>query len=118
MQITQDWQLGTIHLDQTEYVKQILQAFQMTDCKLASTPMEQGLALPSLDQDSPDTKLCLQYQMAIGFLMYAMIETQPDLAFSISKLSQYLSNPRDIHWNAIKQVLQNLRRSFNNGITY
>ena len=50
--------------------------------------------------------------------MYAMIETQSDLAFSISKLSQYLSNPPDIYWNAIKQVLQYLRGSLNNGITY
>ena len=59
MQITQDWRLGTIHLDQTEYVKQILQAFQMTDCKPASTPMEQKLALPPLDQDPSNTKLRL-----------------------------------------------------------
>ena len=50
--------------------------------------------------------------------MYAMIETQPDLAFSISKLSQYSSNPQDIHWNAIKQVLQYLKGSLNNGVTY
>ena len=56
--------------------------------------------------------------MAIRSLMYAMIETQPDLAFNISKLSQDLSNPQDIHWNAIKQVLQYLRRSLNNRITY
>ena len=59
--------------------------------------MEQKLALPPLNQNPPDTKLQLQYQMAIGSLMYAMIKTQPDLAFSISKLSQYLSNPQDIH---------------------
>ena len=54
--------------------------------------MKQELALPPLDQDPSDTKLRFQYQMAIGSLMYAMIETQLDLAFSISKLSQYLSN--------------------------
>ena len=64
----------------------------MTNYKLASTPIEQGLALPPLNQDLLDTKLRLQYQMAIGSLMYAMIETQPILVFSISKLSQYLSN--------------------------
>ena len=81
-------------------------------------PKEQGLALPPLDQDPPDTKLCLQYQMAIRSLMYAMIKTRPDLTLSISKLSQYLSNSRGIHWNAIKQVLQYLRGSLNNRITY
>ena len=75
MQITRNCQLGTIDLDQTEYVKQILEAFQMTDCKLAFMPMEQELALPPLDQDSLDTKLRLQYQMVIRSLMYAMIET-------------------------------------------
>ena len=97
MQITQYWQLGTIHLDQTKCVKQILLAFQMIDCKPAFTPMEQELALLPLDQDLPDTKLHLQYQIAIRSLMYAMIETQSDLTFSISKLSQYLSNPQNIY---------------------
>ena len=75
-----------------EYVKQILQMFQMTNCKPAFTPIEQGFALLPLNQDPLDTKLPLQYQMAIGFLMYAMIKTQPDLALNISKLSQYSSN--------------------------
>ena len=40
--------------------------------------MEQGLALPPLDQDLPDTKLRFQYQMATRSLIYAMIKTQPD----------------------------------------
>ena len=36
--------------------------------------MEQRLTLPPFDQDPLDIKLRLQYQMAIGLLMYAMIE--------------------------------------------
>ena len=80
MQITQDQSSGTIQLDQTEYIKRILQTFQMTSSKPIVTPMEQELQLPPLDQDSLDTKLRLQYQTAIGSLMYAMIKTRPDIA--------------------------------------
>ena len=81
-------------------------------------PMEQELVLPPFIQDPPDTKLRLQYQMAIRSLIYAMIKTRLDLTFSISKLSQYSSNLQNIHWNAIKQVLQYFSGLFNNGITY
>ena len=57
IQITQNWQLGTIYLDQTEYIKCILQTFQMFDCKIIATPIEKRLILPTLNQDLPDTKL-------------------------------------------------------------
>ena len=50
--------------------------------------------------------------------MYAMIETRPDIAYSISKLSQYSSKSREPHWNAVKRVLQYLNGSLKIGITY
>ena len=57
MQITLDRTLGTICLDQTKYIKRILQTFQMTNSKPVAMPIEQGLQLPPLDQNPPNTKL-------------------------------------------------------------
>ena len=71
--------------------------FQMTNSKPVATPIEQELYLPPLNQDSPDTKLRLQYQTAFGSLMYAMLQTQQNIAYSISKLSQYSSNSQEPH---------------------
>ncbi len=70
------------------------------------TPMEEGLVLPALDKETPvNCHLAQQYQLAIEFLMYAMVYIPPDLAYAVFKLSQYGSNPKKIHWKAVKRIL-------------
>ncbi len=46
-----------------------------------------------------------KYQSHIGSMMYAMLGTRPDIAFAITKLSQYSSNPGVDHWTAINRLL-------------
>ena len=35
----------------------------------------------------------IPYQSAVGAIMYAMLGTRPDIAFAITTLSQFSSNP-------------------------
>src|SRR5215813_8137290 len=42
--------------------------------------------------------------------MYTMLGTHPDLAFAVSKLSRFSSNPMEQHLKAAKHVLRYLRR--------
>ena len=42
------------------------------------------------------------YRQAIGSLMWAVVATQPDIAFAVSLLSQFLENLGEVHWNAVK----------------
>ncbi len=37
------------------------------------------------------------YQNAIGNLMHVMANTQPNIAYVVSLIAQYLSNPREKH---------------------
>nr|GEW81016.1 zinc finger, CCHC-type [Tanacetum cinerariifolium] len=39
----------------------------------------------------------LEYSRAIGCLMNAMINTRPDIAFAVGKISRYTSNPSALH---------------------
>ena len=41
--------------------------------------------------------------------MWAAVATQPDIAFAVSLLSQFLENPGEIHWKAVKRVMRYLR---------
>ena len=34
--------------------------------------------------------------------MYAMVLTKPDIAYVISVVSRYMSNPRKEHWKAVR----------------
>jgi hypothetical protein len=50
--------------------------------------------------------------------MYAMLGTRPDLAFTISTLSKYCSNPAPKHANTAQRTLQYLLKTINVGITF
>ena len=43
--------------------------------------------------------------------MYAMVCTRPDLAYSASLVSRFMSNPGKEHWEAVKWILRYLRSS-------
>ena len=60
----------------------------------------------------------LVYQHAIGKTMYTMLATRPDLAYTISALSSYYSNPSPWHSIAVLRLLRYLKTTLEVGITY
>ena len=41
--------------------------------------------------------------------MYVMICTKPDIAYAVGVVSRFLSNPRRLHWEAVKWIMRYLR---------
>ena len=41
--------------------------------------------------------------------MYAATSTRPDIAFAVSILSQFMKNPGQTHWEAVKDVMRYLK---------
>ena len=41
--------------------------------------------------------------------MYAVVGTQPDIAYAVSYLAQFMSNPGCMHWEAVKRVIRYLK---------
>ncbi|KAH9681326.1 retrovirus-related pol polyprotein from transposon RE1 [Citrus sinensis] len=77
------------------------------NCKGLDTPFSTGLKLEKnvqgpLGQEFEEPAL---YKSIVGGLQY-LILTRPDIAYSVHKLSQYLSNPTLQHWLACKKVLR------------
>jgi len=58
------------------------------------------------------------YANAVGSLMYAMVYTRPDLAYVVSTVSQFMSNPEKQHWEAVKWVLRYLRGTARLGLVF
>ena len=58
------------------------------------------------------------YASTIGSLMYAMVCTQPDLAYAVGLLSRFQSDPKIPHWNAFKRVLRYLVRTTDYTLCY
>jgi hypothetical protein len=54
----------------------------------------------------------------IGSLMYLASATRPDIAYAVSKLSRFVSNPGSEHWRALERVMRYLVGTMNYGIHY
>ena len=57
------------------------------------------------------------YRQLIGSLMY-LVKTRPDLCFAVNTLSQFMVEPRSVHWVATKHVLRYLSRTVDFGLDY
>ncbi|KAI1000192.1 hypothetical protein K3495_g8007 [Podosphaera aphanis] len=99
---------GSITLSQTAYIDRILNRFSMNDCNSTTTPLENNQRLMAADDGEPrvDAK---PYQQIIGSVMYLATGTRPDLAYTITHLSQYNIDPSVTHMNAAKRVLRYIR---------
>ena len=110
--ITRNLTDRTISLGQQAYIEQIINRFDLTSARIATTPMETGIDLSfnsphvSAIQLTPAEKT--KYREMIGCLMYAAVMTRPDIAFAVSSLSQYLDAPRTTHLQAVTRVFRYL----------
>ena len=57
------------------------------------------------------------YRQLIGSLMY-LVNTRPDLCFAVNTLSQFMVEPRSVHWVAAKHVLRYLSGTVDFGLDY
>ena len=109
MRIVRDRGNRVIEIDQSGYIQDILKRFNMTDANTHSTPLPSGadvhLVKYSGQASSSDIK---HYQSFIGSLLYIQIGTRPDIAFAVSRLAQYASNPSPQHLKLAQYVLSYL----------
>jgi hypothetical protein len=77
--------------------------------------MENRLKLSKKDQSQPVDKT--KYRSVIGSLRY-LVNTRPDIAFTVGIVSRYMEDPRATHWAAVKQILRYLAGTVNYGCVY
>ncbi|CAI7859326.1 unnamed protein product [Closterium sp. NIES-54] len=93
LRITRDRAQRTTTLTQSHMVKQVLQRFGFTYSSPQSTPLPSGhslLAPPSDESIEPSGP----YLELVGYLMYLMTCTRPDLAYLLSLLARYVAPGR------------------------
>ena len=97
-----------ITLSQTTFIDKILNRFSMQDCKPVWTPIDPNHRLKAIEVDEQSTDTTA-YQQIIGSLMYLVTGTRPDLAYTITHISQFNSSPSIMHLTAAKRVLRYLQ---------
>ncbi|XP_021995995.1 uncharacterized mitochondrial protein AtMg00810-like [Helianthus annuus] len=100
-------------LSQRKYTLDILEDAGMLGCHPSPMPMEQNLKLGiGEEEDRVDAN---HYRRLIGRLFYLQA-TRPDVAYSVSILSQFVANPRQTHLDAALRVLRYLKATTGQGI--
>nr|GEW11658.1 hypothetical protein [Tanacetum cinerariifolium] len=79
-----------IVISQSYYIEKVQKKFNYFNCTLVSTPMDTS---EKLMPNNGQAVSQLEYSKVISCLMYAMTCIRPDIAFDVSKLSRYTSNP-------------------------
>ena len=117
IQVIRDRPNRRLFIHQKPYIESVLRRFQMDSCNTVSTPMEPNKQLSTNAGEASELEK-LEYQQAIGSVMYIMLATRPDLAYTVSTLSLYCSNPGPEHAIATQRVFRYLKKTVNTGIAF
>ncbi|CAI7808800.1 unnamed protein product, partial [Closterium sp. NIES-53] len=107
----------TITSTQSHMVQQVLQRFDFTYSSSQSTPLPTGHSLSAPPSDE-SVEPSGPYPELVGYLMYLMTCTRPDLAYPLSLLARYVApgRHRKVHWDAAKRVLRYLCSTLGMGL--
>ena len=75
----------SLSLIQTEYLKRVLEKYNMMDCKPVSSPMNSDEILKKLRENESQTDA--PYRPILGSIVYAMVSTRSDLCYAVCQLS-------------------------------
>lgn len=120
--ITRDRNNGILLLDQEDYIKKILERFNMGECNPVSTPVDVNVKLdksmsPKTEKERNEMK-SVPYQEAVGSLLYAAQGTRPDISYAVNLVSRYSKDPGVQHWNAVKRIFRYLKGTISAKIQY
>ena len=105
---------GIVTMSQSSYINELLKRFEMSDAKTVNSPMDISVKL----KRSENCENLFPYRELVGGLMYLAVSTRPDIANTVSKLSQFLTCYDNTHWTAAKRVLRYLKKTINFGLIF
>jgi hypothetical protein len=114
---------GSIFLNQTSYVLQVLKRFKMDDCNAVDTPMVFKMRF-SKDMQSDfmsmsDEELAsFEYRALVGCLSYLVLYTRMDVAYAYHILSRFANSPKKAHCVAARRVLRYLKGTAHYGLFF
>ena len=101
-------------LSRQKYVLDMLSETGKLSAKPCSTSMTPNVQLTKEGELFEDPE---RYRRLVGKLNFLTV-TRPDIAYSVSVLSQYMSSPTISHWAAVEHILCYLKEAPGCGILY
>jgi len=104
-----------IVISQRKYILDLLNETGLLGCKPADTPMDSTKKMNRSEESIPVDKG--RYQRLVGKLIY-LSHTRPDIAYSVSVVSQHMNNPTEDHLDAVNRILRYLKMTPGHGLLF
>jgi hypothetical protein len=102
-----------VRIHQKKYIDKVIKTFKLQDTKNTDIPLQpnQKLTKELLTEDDELRNLIdsEKYRQAIGSLIYLMVSTRPDISYTVSVLSRFMQEPRELHWRCVKRLLRYIK---------
>ena len=96
VKIAKDSETGDIWMGQDAYTRNVLQNFGMENSKPTNTPVDVSVKLTKAT-DEDETVYPHLYQSAVGSLLHLSTRTRPDIAYAVSSVVKFRSQPVKQH---------------------
>ena len=97
-------------LDQEKYSQNILEEFNMQNCKPSKTPAKNNLNFEVAQEDSVGVE-SHEFRSLVGSLIYLAKQTRPDVMWITNVLSRFMNDSTVEHFNAGNCVLRYLQHT-------
>lgn len=104
-----------IFVTQRKYTFDLLKKTGLLGCKAAETPTKLNLKLQHARIE--DVVNIDQFQRLVGRLIY-LSHTRPDIAFAVSRVSQFMHSPRQEHFEPAYRILRYLKGTPGKGLIF
>ncbi|KAL8094205.1 hypothetical protein AgCh_035908 [Apium graveolens] len=104
-----------IELKQSGYAEKLLEKVGMNDCNPTKYPMDPKEQISKDEKGRPVDATA--YKSIVGGLRY-LVNTRPDIAFSVGVVSRYMECPTMIHLSAVKRILRYVKGTLQYGLIY
>lgn len=101
-----------LFLSQRQYMLEILDRAEMTNCKPSTTPVDLN---PKLSADGAPVSDPTDYRSLAGALQYLTF-TRPDISYAVQQLCLHMHDPREPHLAALKRVLHYISGTLHLGL--
>lgn len=118
VQIVRNRPKRTLQLHQQQYITVAAEAFELNGLNPIYTPLPYNATKNKVDSATLDASLQHLYLRLIGTSMYALVQTRPDIAFSVQWLSRQNQKPTSGHLRYAKHLIRYLDTASSLAITY
>jgi hypothetical protein len=100
--------VDSVYLSQEKYIEEMLDNFDMEECKPKLVQMGSTDKLKKGDIEDERTDK-MRYQSAVGSLMFISQMSRPDITYAVHQVAHFASDPTEDNWTAVKNIFRYLK---------